>query len=177
MKESTRHRRAFDRYARLGGGRSLEALHDAIDDDPSQVGLSRAPTLRTLESWSAAFHWQDRMRELEREAAARDQEDLLERLREMNERHAREGLALQQKGVERLHQLPPEEMDASDAIRSLVEGVRMERLARDAPTENVREEAWIHGSIDLTSFTEEELRILVATAERGATGAGEEEPE
>ena len=53
MKESTRHRRALNLYIRLGGGRSLEALHEAIEDDPAQVGLSRAPTLRTLESWSA----------------------------------------------------------------------------------------------------------------------------
>lgn len=93
----------------------------------------------------------------------------------MNERHAREGLALQQKGVQRLQDVTSDEMSATDAIRAVIEGVRLERLARGAPTDHQsREETVLYGAIDLTRFSNEELRRLVELAERNATGAGAE---
>ena len=177
MKETTRHRLAFDQYVRLGADRSLEALHEALKDDPSLIGLKRAPSRSTLESWSSAFHWQDRLLDLERQATEQDREQQLRTLQEMAERHAKEGLALQQKGVERLQSLRPEELTPSDAVRALIEGVRLERLARGEPTEHIAEKGgMIHGHIDLRRFTNEELRRLAELADGHATGAGEEEP-
>ena len=96
MKERTRHRLAFDFYVRMGASRSLEALQRHLQKDPSLIGLKRAPSLSTLEAWSSAFHWQGRLLDLERQAAEKDREELLRTLQEMNERHAKEGLALQQ---------------------------------------------------------------------------------
>jgi len=178
VEEKTRYRLAFDLYVRMGPGRSLEALHRDLQKDPSLIGLKRAPSLSTLEAWSSAFHWQARLLDLERQAAEQDREEQLKALREMNERHAREGLALQQKAVERLGTLPPERLSASDAVRALVEGVRLERLARGEPTDHIREEGEkIHGHIDLRRFTNQELRRLAELAERRAAGAGEAEPE
>lgn len=169
MKEKTKHRLAFDLYLRLGPGRSLEALHRTLEEDPSRIGLKRAPGLSTLEAWSSVFHWQDRLLDLEREAQ-------VQALREMAGRHIKEGLALQQKGVERLQQLPTSKMAANDAIRAVIEGVRLERLARGEPTEHIKEEgALVHGHIDLSSFTNEEVRRLAELADRQAAGAGEEE--
>ena len=177
MKEMTRHRLTFDLYVRLGADRSLEALHDALEDDPSLVGLKRAPSRSTLEAWSSAFHWQDRLLDLERQATEQDRDQQLRALREMAERHAKEGLALQQKGVERLQSLRPEELSPSDAVRALIEGVRLERLARGEPTDRIIQKGEdSHGAIDLRRFTNEELRRLAELAERRATGAGEEEP-
>lgn len=177
MKETTRHRLAFDLYVRLGADRSLEALHDALEENPSLIGLKRAPSRSTLEAWSSAFHWQDRLLDLERQATERDREQQLEALQEMAERHAKEGLALQQKGVERLQSLRPEELSPSDAVRALIEGVRLERLARGEPTDRIMQRGEeSHGSIDLRKFTNEELRRLAELADRHATGAGEEEP-
>ena len=72
MTERTRHRRAFDLYVRLGGRRSLDGLHSALREDPGQIGLDRAPTRRAIEAWSAAFHWQERVRDLEGQAAEQD---------------------------------------------------------------------------------------------------------
>jgi len=177
VKEKTRHRLAFDLYVKMGAGRSLEKLHRELQDDSSLIGLKRAPSLSTLEAWSSAFHWQARLLDLERRAAECDQEELLRALQEMNERHAKEGLALQQKGVERLGTLSSEQLSASDAVRALVEGVRLERLARGEPTEHIRQEGeMLHGHIDLSSFTNEELRRLAELAERLAERAGDEEP-
>jgi hypothetical protein len=176
MKEHTRHRFAFDLYVRMGASRSLEALQRDLQKDPSLIGLKRAPSLSTLEAWSSAFHWQGRLLDLERQAAEKDREELLRTLQNMNARHAKEGLALQQKGVERLGTLSSEQLSASDAVRALVEGVRLERLARGEPTEHIRQEGKIlHGHIDLGSFTNEELRRLAQLAERLAERAGDEE--
>ena len=178
MKETTRHRLALNLYVRMGAGRSLEALRGALQEDPSKIGLSRAPSRSTLETWSSAFHWQERLLDLERQAAKRDREELLKAAREMNERQAKEGLALQQKGVEGLKSLPPEELSASEAVHALIEGARLERLARGEPTELITQTGdLLHGHIDLSNFTNEELRRLVEITERRATGAGETEPE
>lgn len=173
MSERTQHRRAFDLYLRIGAERSIAELQELIADDPALIGMSRAPTLRTLESWSAKFNWQDRIRGFERKAAAQDRDDQVQVIREMNERHAKEGVAIQQKGVERLQTLPAEEMTGADAVRSIVEGARLERMARggaDIPREGADDD------IDLSTFTEEELRRLAQLGDRRATGASEAEP-
>jgi len=177
MRQGERHRRAFDLYFRLGATRSLQALWQALKDSPSLIGLERGPSPSTLEAWSAGFHWQDKLLDLEREAAARDRQDQIKAVREMHERHVKEGLALQQRGVARLHQIADDELDASGTIRLITEGVRLERLARGEPTERVRQEGdiEIHGHIDLGRFTNQELRRLVDAAERRAGGAGEED--
>jgi hypothetical protein len=178
VEEKTRHRLAFDLYIRMGPGRSLETLHRELQEDPGLIGLKRAPSLSTLEAWSSAFHWQARLLDLERQAAKQDREEQVKALREMNERHAREGLALQQKAVERLGTLPPERLSASDAVRALVEGVRLERLARGEPTDLIKQEGVIiDGQINLSSFSNEELRRLAELAERRTAGTGEAEPE
>lgn len=176
MKEQTRHRLAFNLYFRLGANRSLEALHGVLQEDPSQIGVKRPPSRSTLEAWSSALRWQDRLVDLERRAADQDREDQLKVLRDMNERHAREGLALQQKGIERLGTLAPEQLSASDAIRAINDGIRAERLARGEPTEHIRQEGeMLHGHIDLSSFSNEELRRLAELADGHAAGDSETE--
>lgn len=177
MAEQTRHRLAFDHYVRLGAGRSLEALHAALLDDPSLIGLRKAPTRSTVDLWSSRFHWQDRLHDLERQARARDDEALVVSLKEMNARHGKEGVALQQKGIARLSSLALDEISAADAVRAIVEGVRIERLASGAATEHVRQEGTqLYGHISLDRFSDEELRRLVDAAEHGAAGAGETQP-
>ena len=173
MSERTQHRRAFGLYLRIGAERSIAELQELIADDPALIGMGRAPALRTLESWSSRFNWQDQLGKVEREAAAQDHDDQVQVIREMNERHAKEGVALQQKGVERLQTLPAEKMTGADAVRSIVEGARLERMARggaDIPKEGADDD------IDLSTFTGEELRRLAQLGDRRATGAGEAEP-
>ncbi len=177
MAEHTRHRLAFDQYVQLGAGRSLEALYAALCDDPSLIGLRKAPTRSTIDVWSSRFRWQDRLQDLERQARVRDDEALVASLKDMNARHGKEGVALQQKGIARLSSLSPEEISAADAVRAIVEGVRLERLASGAATEHVRQEGTqLYGHVSLERFTEEELRRLVDAAEHGAAGAGETQP-
>ena len=177
MKEGSRHRLAFDLYVRTGAERSLESLARLLVGDPARIGLSRAPALSTIEGWSIAFHWQDRLIDLEREARQKDREVQVKELVDMNERHRKEGLALQQKSLERIAAMATGELSPADAIRGLMEGVRLERLASGAPTEHVRQEGDTHGHIDLRNFSIEELRRLAELGGSRATGAGKEEPE
>jgi hypothetical protein len=174
MKEDTKRRKAFDLYVRLGPKRSLEELHRRLQEQPELIGLSRGPNRSTLDAWSSALHWQARLQDLELEARLRDQEAQVQALRDMDERQIKEALALQQKGIERLNQMNPDELPPSDAIRAVMEGMKAERLIRGQPTENIRQEGTtIHGHIDLSGFTNEELRRIVEFAERGLFGSGE----
>ena len=177
MKETTKHRRVFDQYVRLGPSRSLHDLHRLLGRDPGMAGLKKGPSLSSIETWSSAFHWQDRLLDLERQARQRDEEAQIQALRDMTERHIKEGLALQQKGIERLNQLASEDMTAQDSIRAVLEGVKLERLSRGEPTELIRQEGVnLHGHIDLSGFSREELRRLAEIAKRGAAGNGETKP-
>jgi len=166
MGEGTKHRLAFDAYVRLGAGRSLEGLHAHIAEHMDAFGLSRAPDIRTIYAWSSKYHWQDRLADLEREACAQDRDAQLERMKEMKERHIKEGIALQQKGVERLAKLPPENWAVRDAIEAISRGIAIERSSLG---EQSRRE--IAGDdIDLSGLTIVQLRAMVQIAERSAAG-------
>ena len=171
MNESTRQRLAFDQYVRLGAKRSLVSLYETLRGDPSVIGAQCGPALSTLESWSTTFHWQERLSDIEREASRRDHDELIQQVRTMNDRHARAGMGLQQKAVERLTTVKGEDLQPLDAVKALVEGIRIERLARGAATERIHQEGeFIHGHIDLGNFSLEELKRLAEIADRAAAG-------
>ncbi len=88
---------------------------------------------------------------------------------------------LQNKAIERLRQLRPEELKARDTLTYLVEAAKLERLARGEPTERVAEE---HHFEDLKELTDDELaRIIVrghgrlSPASRRGTAAEKDGPE
>ena len=114
MPESTRHRRAFDQYWQLGAECSIERLHAELARD------GRSPSLRTLYEWSRTYGWQARIADLERQARQAADEAWIAAVREMQERQARKGLLLQQKGAEWLTALDADEVSAEAAIRAVV---------------------------------------------------------
>lgn len=171
MPESTRQREAFDLYWRLGAERSIERLRSELKARGS------ARSARTLYEWSRRYHWQDRLVDLERRAQMAADEERVRAIREMYERQTKEGILLQQKGTEWLVASGDGELSAETAIRAVVEGARLERLARGEPADRIRQEGGlIHGQIDLSSFSLEELRRMVELAEGRAQGDGEADP-
>src|SRR5260370_31422775 len=88
-----------------------------------------------------------------------------EAVQEMAERHAKEAMMLQNKAVERLRQLRPEELKPRDTLDFLVEAAKLERLARGEPTERVAEE---HHFTDLKELSDDELVTIIARG-RGRT--------
>ena len=99
----------------------------------------KAPTARTLYEWSRRYHWQDRIRDLERNAWEAEEEARIAAIREMQERQAREALLLQQKGAEWIAPVGAEEATPDAAIRAIVEGAKLERLARGEATERTEQ--------------------------------------
>jgi len=53
----------------------------------------------------------------------------------MVERHTKEAMALQQKALERLKSLDPNELSTRDVLNYLMEAMKLERLSRGEPTE------------------------------------------
>ena len=167
MAETTRHRQAFDVYWGMGAERSIDQLHAAM------AAQGKAPTLRTLYEWSRRYHWQRRITQLEREARRAEDETRIQALREMYERQSKEALLLQQRGAEWLAGMSKDDATADAAIRAIVEGARLERLARGEPTE--RQEVTGNEKADprFAALSDEELDRLIQYAE-GAVG-GEDE--
>jgi hypothetical protein len=72
----------------------------------------------------------------------------VEALRSMNERHPQEGVALQQRALQRLQARLEGELTPAEAIRALREGVCSKRLARGEVTVAVQEGAQVGFSTD-----------------------------
>lgn len=166
MAETSRHRLAFGLYWEMGPERSIERLHAAL------AASGKAPTLRTLYEWSRRFHWQNRIARLEREARRAEDEARIEALREMHERQAKEGLLLQRKGTEWLAGMADTHATADAAIRALVEGARLERLARGEPTERQEVRTDVEINTRLAALTDDELDRVIEYAEGVLGGEG-----
>ena len=167
MAETTRHRQAFSVYWEMGSERSVERLHAAMS------AQGKAPTLRTLYEWSRRYHWQRRIAQLEREARKADDEARIQALREMYDRQSKEALLLQQRGAEWLAGMSKGDATADAAIRAIVEGARLERLARGEPTERQEVTGSEKADPRLAALSDEELERLIQYAE-GVVG-GEDE--
>ena len=170
MKSTAKHSGAFERYWRMGAGRSIERLHAELES------AGEAPTLRTLHEWSRRHHWQDRIVELERQAQRAEDDARVSAMREVYDRQAKEALLLQQKGTEWLAAMRPEGGTAEDGIRAVVEGARLERLARGEPSERQEVQGEVGVSARLASMSDDELDRLIKHAEGTLGREGEAEP-
>ncbi len=168
MPENTRQREAFNRYWELGAERSIERLHQSL------ARAGKAPTPRTLYEWSRRNHWQDRIADLDRKTGEAEDEARIATIREMQERQAREALLLQQKGAEWLAPVSAEEATPDAAIRAIVEGAKLERLARGEAT--ARTEQRDITDERLKELSDDELDRLLDQLGEGVGGEGAAEP-
>ena len=58
MKETLRHKEAFEQYYLMGNDRSLAKLREKLMSSERRQDVVN---LRTLQRWSKAFHWQERI--------------------------------------------------------------------------------------------------------------------
>lgn len=124
--ESSKAYAAFCIYRDLGVERSLEKVAQNRGKPGSKSWLN---------TWSTKYHWVERARAyddyLEQEKRKEQEKAILE----MVERHTKEAMALQQKALERLKSLDPNELSTRDVLNYLMEAMKLERLSRGEPTE------------------------------------------
>ena len=99
---------------------------------------------RYPQSWRGQYrkwHWEERAAKYdlwkEKSQLEAERDGTLQAWREMGERHAREAMALQQKALERLRSLNPEELSAAEVRQFLVQAATLERLARGASLQDM----------------------------------------
>ncbi len=132
MRETARHREAFQIYWEMGRERSLDRLHEEL-----LRTHGKPKSVRTVEEWSRKLGWQGRINELERESRRAAEAAFIAEKREANRRHAREAVALQQLGLQALAKVDPDDLTPAAATRLVEIGIRLEREARGLGREEI----------------------------------------
>ena len=161
--ESAKAYAAFCLYRDLGSRRSLDeasrSYHQRSGRQAKPPPSRRTPRASgTIRRWAQRYNWQARARAWDQESERIKQAEQHAAIQEMAERHAKEALMIQNKAVERLRQLRPEELGARETLAYLVEAAKLERLARGEPTERVSQE---HHFDHLQELTDEQLAEIV----------------
>ena len=157
---------AFDTYLNQGAQRSLRGTQREIASNPERYDFKRAPSLRTLENWSARHRWPDRIAKLEHQAQIEEEREQVERIKGYRARLRQEGLVLQQRGLVWLQDKEADDVKANEAIKAIVEGFRLEALGLGDATERVAVEGdYAHV---LERLTDDELERLIETLRSGS---------
>jgi len=93
-----------------------------------------------LKEWSSKYHWVERAsaydEHIDEIKRARNEEAIIE----MSARHADYSLQIQEKAIEALKLVKPEELKPNDLIKWYDVAVKIERLSRGLSTENIKQE-------------------------------------
>jgi hypothetical protein len=164
LDESAKAYAAFCIYRDLGPRRSVDEASRRYHRGSGQ-GAQHAPSRRsprasgTIRRWAQHWNWATRARAWDQEAQRLKQKEQHAAIQEMTERHAKESMMLQNKAIERLRLLRPEELKSRDILAYLIDAARLERLARGEPTEHGIEETVFD---DVEKLTDEELARIIA---------------
>jgi hypothetical protein len=167
----SREQSAFVVYLSLGPDRSLTELAEILRAEPRRASLRRAPSLRTLESWSNRYRWQDRLADVDRRAREDAERQHLEWVSQHRERLREEGLLLQQRGIEWLKSKDADEVKAHEAIRAIDAGFKLEALALGQATQRISVE---DEDERIQRLSDEEIDLIIRFAQeaerRGTQG-------
>lgn len=167
---------AFRAYRDLGPRRSLDAVDRLLyphstpgerRESATPDGGDDAPRRRRgcLSRWSRVHDWVARASAWDAHLDRAARISQVEAVKAMNARHAAIAKAVQAKAVEALRLLAAGEMDASDVIRCLVEGSKLERLALGQVTDAVRQDVKAEGGVTL-----EVVERIVVVGDRSRPG-------
>lgn len=153
--EPTRAYAAFCLYRDMPASeRSLRAVAGRL------YGPNRTTKVpKTLARWSARWRWVERAAAWDEEQDRRAREAQLKAIQEMRERHAREAMALQQKALQRLKDMDPNELSPEAVLRYFVEAAKLERVSRGEP-ETIQEQRhdWVSAVLELWSKRQAQTR-------------------
>nr|DAI11664.1 MAG TPA: hypothetical protein [Caudoviricetes sp.] len=93
----------------------------------AKVGKRLGKSTALMERWSSKNHWVERARNHDKELARVAYEEEAMKVKAMAARHAKLGLALQNKGIMALNDVGKEEMDLKNILLFIRQGVALER--------------------------------------------------
>jgi hypothetical protein len=162
--ESAKAYAAFCCYRDLGPRRSLDeasrSYHRGSHAD-GETPSRRRRASGTVRRWADRWNWPARAQAWDRERLRVHLTEQIEAVKEMSKRHLQEAKVLQNKAVQRLSQLQPEELKPRETLDYLIEGTKLERLVLGEPTERVAEE---HHFPEVKELSDEELAQIIAQA-------------
>ena len=161
--ESSKAYAAFCLYRDKGPRRSLDEASRAYHGQAADV--EAAPDRRRRASgqirrWAERWNWSARAMAWDLEMDRVKQTQQLQAVKEMSERHIGEAMLLQNKAVERLCLLRPEELKPREMLDYLIQAAKLERLARGEPTERVAED---HHFTAVEELSDDELARIIAS--------------
>ena len=141
--ESSKAYAAFCIYRDMGPERSIEKVQEKVG--------KKSGYLRHLYRWSSKYNWFERAKAYDDYIERKKREEKERAILEMAERHAKEAVALQQKALERLRSLDPDELSPRDVLNYLVEAIKLERLSRGEPTEIGKQEVTLPAIVEVVA--------------------------
>jgi len=153
--ESTKAAAAYYAYEALGDSRSLRKLAEQMQPE---IG-KRSAKLRQLETWSASYGWQDRIKAFDADRAAERRRAEVDALRKMNDRMAQIGVTQQSVALKQIQTLISDGKFGSQASVALLKlATDLERLSRGAATSI--EEQQHTGAVGVGLVTLDQLAAL-----------------
>jgi hypothetical protein len=172
--ESAKAYRAFGLYRDLGARRSLNETSRIYHSAPQESPERPREASGQIRLWANRWSWNARVEAWDQQLEQVKRSKLIEAVEEMADRHVKEAMMLQNKAVERLRQLRPEELKPREILDYLIEAAKLERLARGEPTERIAEE---HRFPNIKELTDEELAAIVARGQELSPASGRGTPE
>ena len=130
-------------YYQMGQERSLYNLLKLL------AGIGQKISFNTLKRYSADFHWQDRLLEVDARVQAEREKQAAIQIDDMNKRQAQLGMAMQSLGAlsfkSALESRKP--LKAVDAATVTTQGAKLERLARGEVTERREVEVQVYNTV------------------------------
>lgn len=141
--ESSKQFLAFTLYRDLSSNRSIQKV--------AQQRAESGPHTSKLKEWSVKYGWVERaaaydehLDEIKRSGKEKEIRELAAQnsieIQRMNIRHTLEAQLLQNKAIEKLESLNIDDMKPQDIVKFYDTAVKIERLSRGMPTENIKQE-------------------------------------
>lgn len=117
--------------------------------------------MRQMQTWSAQYSWVARAAAWDEYMDQKSREEQLKQVKEMRERQAKLGKALQQAAITRLRTIVPEELTPEQVLAFINLGINIERKALGEP-EQIHKITGGVAVVDFSKLTDEELQKILS---------------
>lgn len=153
------------------GNRNKRETYAVMRRREGKAPLENRPKSGAIENWSQVFRWKERVLAHDDHMANVATQKREDQVRQMVDRHALIAEQFQKKVIERLRTIDASALQPNAVARWFETAVKVERLSRGEPTENVKTDQNVKTTeldLDLSQLTDEEFEQLRKISERVA---------